>query len=66
MICRLCYEVACQDMSFNDFYGNWLERASVCYDQSSSVIVMVTDVCPCYYPPNAYSNKRWCCGDMQV
>ena len=19
---------------------------------------------PCYYPANEYSNKRWCCGDM--
>ncbi len=21
--------------------------------------------CPCYYPNNAFSNKRWCCGDMR-
>ncbi|KAF6262467.1 RlpA-like double-psi beta-barrel-protein domain-containing protein-containing protein [Scenedesmus sp. NREL 46B-D3] len=28
-----------------------------------SVIVTVTDTCPCHYPSNAYSNKRWCCGD---
>ncbi|GLI71000.1 hypothetical protein VaNZ11_016116 [Volvox africanus] len=62
--CGVCYEVACQGMNFNDFYGNWLERQSVCYDSSTSVVVMVTDLCPCYYPPNQYSNKRWCCGDM--
>ncbi|EFJ47081.1 hypothetical protein VOLCADRAFT_105296 [Volvox carteri f. nagariensis] len=63
--CGLCYEVACQGMDFNDFYGNSLERQSVCYDSSASVILMVTDLCPCYYPANQYSNKRWCCGDMQ-
>jgi hypothetical protein len=21
--------------------------------------------CPCYYPSNAYSNQRWCCGDVR-
>lgn len=25
---------------------------------------MVTDTCPCHYPNNYASNKRWCCGDM--
>jgi len=28
------------------------------------VVVTVTDTCPCQYANNAYSNKRWCCGDM--
>jgi hypothetical protein len=27
-------------------------------------VVMITDTCPCYYPDNYASNKRWCCGDM--
>ncbi|KXZ41810.1 hypothetical protein GPECTOR_276g724 [Gonium pectorale] len=63
--CGVCYEIACQGMDFNDFYGNFLDRKSVCYDQDSSVVVMVSDICPCYYPSNQYSNKRWCCGDMQ-
>lgn len=34
-------------------YGNYLGRDHVCYDESASVIVMVTDTCPCYYPTNA-------------
>ena len=25
----------------------------------------ITDSCQCAYSPNSYSNKRWCCGDMQ-
>ena len=29
-----------------------------------SIVVTITDACPCVYPGNAYSNKRWCCGDM--
>jgi hypothetical protein len=28
------------------------------------VIIKITDSCPCSYPGNYYSNKRWCCGDM--
>ena len=41
-----------------------LDRSSVCYDQNASVVVQITDLCKCYYPENAYSNKRWwelCC-----
>lgn len=26
-----------------------------------SVVVMVSDSCPCYHPEE--SNSRWCCGD---
>ncbi len=26
--------------------------------------LQITDTCPCNYPSNAYSNRRWCCGDM--
>ena len=36
-----------------------LDRSSVCYDQNASVVVQITDLCKCYYPQNAYSNKRW-------
>jgi hypothetical protein len=25
---------------------------------------MITDQCPCHYPDNYASNKRWCCGDI--
>ena len=41
-----------------------INRTSACRDPEASVVVTVTDSCPCYYPSNAYSNKRWCCGDM--
>jgi hypothetical protein len=62
--CGRCYEVRCKPMDFKDNYGEYMQRSSVCYDSSASVIVQVTDVCPCHYPANYYSNKRWCCGDM--
>ncbi|PNW80185.1 hypothetical protein CHLRE_08g381550v5 [Chlamydomonas reinhardtii] len=61
--CGRCYEVQCNPASFNDGYGNHIDRTSPCYN-GSSVIVTVTDTCPCYYPANQYSNRRWCCGDM--
>ncbi len=35
------------------------DRTKSCYDSSASVVVRVVDVCPCQYPSNAYSNKRW-------
>ena len=47
-----------------DGYGQFLDRKSSCYNDHASVVVMITDQCPCYYPSNAASNKRWCCGDM--
>ena len=30
---------------------------SDCKDPTTSVIIQVTDDCPCKYPTNAYSNK---------
>jgi hypothetical protein len=46
-------------MDFSDGYGAWLQRSNVCFDPQASVIVQITDTCPCYYPDNMYSNKRW-------
>jgi hypothetical protein len=46
-------------MVVTDGYGQTIDRSSVCYDTSASVVVRVTDTCPCRYPNNAYSNKRW-------
>ena len=54
----------CRQANFADGYGQWLERTNVCFNDYASVVVMVTDTCPCNYPNNAYSNRRWCCGDM--
>eukprot|EP00877_Chromochloris_zofingiensis_P010717 jgi/Chrzof1/589/Cz01g21130.t1 len=63
--CGSCYEVQCDPRGLNDGYGKYLDRSSgVCKDPSASVVVRVTDTCPCYYPDNYYSNKRWCCGDV--
>ncbi|KAF6262470.1 RlpA-like double-psi beta-barrel-protein domain-containing protein-containing protein [Scenedesmus sp. NREL 46B-D3] len=61
--CGRCYEVACRPTQVRDGYGGTLDRTHSCQGQKS-VIVTVTDTCPCHYPSNAYSNKRWCCGDQ--
>jgi hypothetical protein len=61
---RKCKEVKCKRMTFKDGYGAELDRNGACFDDEASVVVTITDTCPCYYPGNAYSNKRWCCGDM--
>lgn len=63
--CGRCYEVKCRQTWFNDGFGEKLDRTSVCRDASASVVVQVTDTCACYYKGNPWSNKRWCCGDMQ-
>jgi len=62
--CGKCKEVKCKKMTFKDGYGAQLDRNGACYDESASVVVTITDTCPCHYPGNYYSNKRWCCGDM--
>jgi hypothetical protein len=62
--CRTCKEVRCKEMWFKDGYGQKLERETICYDPAASLVVTITDTCPCIYPGNYYSNKRWCCGDM--
>ncbi|KXZ55513.1 hypothetical protein GPECTOR_2g1062 [Gonium pectorale] len=61
--CGRCYEVQCNPSAFSDGYGNYLDRNSACYN-GATVTVTITDTCPCNYPANAYSNRRWCCGDM--
>ncbi|PNW71998.1 hypothetical protein CHLRE_16g686700v5 [Chlamydomonas reinhardtii] len=62
--CGRCYEVACREARFSDGYGNAIDRSGGTCSRGGSVIVTITDACPCYYPANEYSNKRWCCGDM--
>eukprot|EP01023_Acetabularia_acetabulum_P026733 TRINITY_DN2534_c0_g1_i1.p2 TRINITY_DN2534_c0_g1~~TRINITY_DN2534_c0_g1_i1.p2 ORF type:complete len:196 (+),score=29.58 TRINITY_DN2534_c0_g1_i1:101-688(+) len=62
--CGRCYEVQCNPTWFSDGYGASIDRSHACRDQESSVVVQITDTCPCNYPTNWYSNKRWCCGDM--
>lgn len=43
-------------------YGKAFDRTAVCHDPEKSLLVRVVDSCPCHYPSNYYSNKRWCCG----
>lgn len=62
--CGRCYEVKCDSRGVNDGYGQYIDRNGVCKDESASVVITITDTCPCVYPNNYYSNKRWCCGDM--
>lgn len=62
--CGKCYEVKCEPMNFKDNYGNHLDRTNACYDPWKVVTVTIVDSCPCNYAGNSYSNKRWCCGDM--
>eukprot|EP01023_Acetabularia_acetabulum_P047057 TRINITY_DN4933_c0_g1_i7.p2 TRINITY_DN4933_c0_g1~~TRINITY_DN4933_c0_g1_i7.p2 ORF type:complete len:512 (+),score=93.05 TRINITY_DN4933_c0_g1_i7:72-1607(+) len=65
--CGRCYEIKCRPSTFTDNYGNFLERTQLyntCIEPDASVVVTVTDTCPCHYAENLYSNQRWCCGDM--
>eukprot|EP00878_Enallax_costatus_P018921 GHUV01019945.1.p1 GENE.GHUV01019945.1~~GHUV01019945.1.p1 ORF type:complete len:151 (+),score=28.38 GHUV01019945.1:494-946(+) len=62
--CGKCKEVRCKTMWFLDGYGQKLEREYSCFDSDASVVLTITDTCPCTYPGNYYSNRRWCCGDM--
>eukprot|EP01024_Parvocaulis_polyphysoides_P028153 TRINITY_DN25457_c0_g1_i2.p1 TRINITY_DN25457_c0_g1~~TRINITY_DN25457_c0_g1_i2.p1 ORF type:complete len:553 (+),score=83.98 TRINITY_DN25457_c0_g1_i2:120-1778(+) len=65
--CGRCYEIKCRPSTFTDNYGNFLERTQLyntCREPDASLVVTITDTCPCYYAENLYSNQRWCCGDM--
>ena len=60
--CGACYEIECSGETMRDGYGAQLDRNGVC--KGGSVVVKISDTCPCNYPNNYYSNKCWCCGDM--
>lgn len=62
--CGTCYEIQCDPRDFNDGYDTLIQRKTACSRETGSFVVTITDTCPCNYPSNAYSNKRWCCGDM--
>ncbi|EFJ40108.1 hypothetical protein VOLCADRAFT_100183 [Volvox carteri f. nagariensis] len=62
--CGRCFEVRCDPTWLSDNYGQSFDRTGVCRDPEASVVVQITDSCPCNYPNNAWSNRRWCCGDM--
>ncbi len=58
--CRRCYEVKCNPEEFSDNYGEKLDRRDACLDKDASLVIKITDTCPCKYAANAFSNKRWC------
>jgi hypothetical protein len=65
--CGRCYELQCVGAHVPDARspGGFAARCgSACGAASASVSVRVTDSCPCAYPPNEASNRRWCCGDV--
>eukprot|EP01026_Neomeris_dumetosa_P056197 TRINITY_DN5136_c1_g1_i4.p1 TRINITY_DN5136_c1_g1~~TRINITY_DN5136_c1_g1_i4.p1 ORF type:complete len:406 (-),score=59.39 TRINITY_DN5136_c1_g1_i4:268-1485(-) len=61
--CGVCFEFKCNPAHFTDGYGQTLDRADSCFDPEASVVATIVDTCPCTYAANAYSNRRWCCGD---
>lgn len=61
--CGQCYEVKCDPTFTTSYYNETFDRRDSCINPEASVVVRIVDVCPCTYPPNAWSNKRWCCGD---
>jgi hypothetical protein len=61
--CGECLEVKCRSASIPDGSGGTLDRKGLCLN-NKSVKVKIVDTCPCNYPANAESNKRWCCGDF--
>lgn len=63
--CGKCVEVKCDPRWITDNYGGSYDRTAACFNPAASVIVRITDDCPCTYPANAYSNKRWCCDDVE-
>lgn len=59
--CGKCLEVRCKPRSFLDGNGKTLSREEACHNPGESIVVTITDACPC----EGYGdgNKRWCCGD---
>lgn len=61
--CGKCFEVKCRQEPYTDGYGGVFDNANQCHNTTQSLVARVVDACPCDYPGNAYSNKRWCCQD---
>eukprot|EP00884_Botryococcus_braunii_P002835 jgi/Botrbrau1/12552/Bobra.0169s0089.1 len=59
--CGRCYEVQCDPGIVYDDFGQQYDRTTACYDSSASLVIRITDACPCNYPPSPESNRRWCC-----
>lgn len=61
--CGKCFEVKCRQEPYTDGYGNTFDNQDQCHNTTESLVVRAVDTCPCDYPSNAYSNRRWCCQD---
>eukprot|EP00217_Crustomastix_stigmatica_P011596 CAMPEP_0183789006 /NCGR_PEP_ID=MMETSP0803_2-20130417/151_1 /TAXON_ID=195967 /ORGANISM="Crustomastix stigmata, Strain CCMP3273" /LENGTH=253 /DNA_ID=CAMNT_0026033159 /DNA_START=37 /DNA_END=798 /DNA_ORIENTATION=+ len=60
--CGQCFEVMCVDGNTRGTEYASLGPWKGCKEAGiHSVVVKVTDSCPCHHPNG--SNKRWCCGD---
>ena len=60
--CGSCFEVRCREEAYTDGNGRQYD-GKVCHNTTESVVVRTVDACPCHYPANASSNKKWCCMD---
>ncbi|KAF8073002.1 hypothetical protein HT031_000662 [Scenedesmus sp. PABB004] len=47
--CGACYEVRCDSAVLRDGYGDSIDRTGACRDPEASVILKITDTCPCTY-----------------
>lgn len=57
--CGRCFEIKCRGFQAVSADGSInLNRYNACYDTNHSIIIKVTDTCPCD------GNANWCCGDM--
>ena len=45
--CGTCIEIRCNPVVITDNYGSVLDRTKACFNPSASVVVRVTDTCPC-------------------
>ena len=64
--CGQCFEVMCVNGRTRGLPWSLLGPWPGCLPGDAgtkSVVVMVTDSCPCHHPNP--SNRRWCCGDAQ-
>lgn len=57
-MCGRCLEIRCASRDFTDGYDNRIDRKGVCLDPGRSVVIKLSDDCPCNYAANYYSNRR--------
>ena len=45
--CGTCVEIRCNPAVISDNYGDVLDRTQACFDSETSLVLRVTDTCPC-------------------